>query len=323
MMTSPIQIQQLSKRYRSGFLIREIRALESVTFDVNQGEIFGFLGPNGAGKTTAIKILMGLMRPTSGSARVLGSAPDKAAAKRRIGFLPESPYFYEHLSACEVLKLTAALHGIPRERRRSLIDKMLDTVGLTQAQNGRLGKFSRGMLQRVGIAQALLHDPELVILDEPMGGLDPIGRKEFRDIIVGLREQGKTVFFSTHILQDVEMICDRVGILVKGRLVSVGRLDEILSTKVEAVELTVRNIGEAALRASGAQILQVLPGEDKLLVTVPGEADADAVLKALIAQGGKLISLVSRTRTLEDYFMAQVRGPEIGARGAGKEEQAK
>jgi ABC-2 type transport system ATP-binding protein len=305
-MTLPISIQQLSKRYRSGFLIREIRALESVTFDVQPGEIFGFLGPNGAGKTTAIKILMGLMRPTSGAATVLGERPDSAKAKNRVGFLPESPYFYEHLSAREILELSARLHGIRGPARKERIDRMLTTVGLAGAQKGRLGKFSRGMLQRVGIAQALLHEPELVVLDEPMGGLDPIGRKEFRDIIVGLRARGRTVFFSTHILQDVELICDRVAILVGGRLVSLGRLDEIVTRGIEDIELAVRNITAPAIQASGVAVRQVLPGEDQLMIVVANEADAQQMLKYVLAQGGRLVSMTPRTRTLEDYFMSQV-----------------
>jgi ABC-2 type transport system ATP-binding protein len=306
-MPLPIQTFQLSKRYRSGFLIREIRALESLTLEVQEGEIFGFLGPNGAGKTTAIKILIGLTRPTSGSALVLGDRPEAARTKQRIGFLPESPYFYEYLSAREILELSAELHGIPRNERSARVSRMLETVRLTDAQNGRLGKFSRGMLQRVGVAQALLHDPELVLLDEPMGGLDPIGRKEFRDIIVRLREQGKTVFFSTHILQDVEMICDRVGILVGGRLVSVGRLDEILAGEVETFELTIRNVNESAIRASGISAEQILPGGDKLMVTVRSEADVEALLKLISLNGGKLVSLVPQTRTLEEYFLRTVK----------------
>ena len=303
----PISMSGVSKRFRSGFLIRQIRALESLSLEVEAGEIFGFLGPNGAGKTTAIKIMMGLSRPTAGTCTILGEPPDSASVKQRIGFLPEAPYFYEHLSAREILELSADLCAIPRKEKKARVDAMLAMVGLTSAQHGRLGRFSRGMLQRVGIGQALLHEPELVILDEPMGGLDPIGRKEFRDIIVGLRDQGKTVFFSTHILQDVEMICDRVGILVSGRLVSLGRLDETLSTKVEAIELTVQNVSEADVRASGAQITSVLPGEDKLLVTVPAGADADRLLQAVLARGGRLLSMVPRTGTLEEFFMGQVR----------------
>lgn len=317
-MTLPISIRELSKRYRSGFLIREIRALESLTLDVQPGEIFGFLGPNGAGKTTTIKILMGLMRPTSGSALVLGSPPDSAAVKNRVGFLPESPYFYEHLSAREVLELTADLHGIPQSERRKKIDAMLETVGLVRAQHARLRGFSRGMLQRVGIGQALLHEPELVILDEPMGGLDPIGRKEFRDIIVGLRAQGRTVFFSTHILADVELICDRVAIVVGGRAVAVGRLDEIVSRGIEAVELTVRGIDEPTLRASGVSLLKAIPGEDKVMVTVPSEADAERLTRYVLAQSGRVVSLAARTRTLEEYFMAQVQDAAAAGRGGGQ-----
>jgi ABC-2 type transport system ATP-binding protein len=306
-MSVPIQINQLTKRYRSGFLIREIQALDSVSFEVGQGEVFGFLGPNGAGKTTAIKILVGLTRPTSGWARVMGEKPDSVAGKRSLGFLPESPYFYDHLSAREFLELSGQLNGVPGRELAERVTKMLETVKLTQAANARLRGFSRGMLQRVGIAQALLHNPKLVILDEPMGGLDPIGRKEFRDIILGLRDAGRTVFFSSHILQDVEMICDRVAILVAGRLVSLGRLDEILKTEIETFEVTVRNISEDAIRAGGVAVQQVLPGDDKLLIILRHEADVEALLKLVVARSGKLVSLVPRTRTLEDFFMSKVR----------------
>jgi ABC-2 type transport system ATP-binding protein len=319
-MPQPIQIHELSKRYRSGFLIREIRALNSVTFDVRAGEIFGFLGPNGAGKTTAIKILVGLTRATSGRASVLGEPPESVAAKRGLGFLPESPYFYDHLTARELLVLSGQLNGVPRPELRERVARMLETVKLTPAADARLRGFSRGMLQRVGIAQALLHNPKLVILDEPMGGLDPIGRKEFRDIILGLRDSGRTVFFSSHILQDVEMICDRVAILVDGKLVSVGRLDEILSAEVDTFEVTARNISEDALRTSGVRVQQILPGDDKLLVVVRSEADVEALLKLLAARNGRLISLVPRTRTLEDFFMSQVRSQGSGARGQGSGE---
>jgi ABC-2 type transport system ATP-binding protein len=306
-MPVPIQLHNLSKRFRSGFLIREIRALESVSFQVEPGEIFGFLGPNGAGKTTAIKIIMGLTRPSGGTCTVLGSSPNTPAVKRRIGFLPEAPYFYEHLSAREVLELSADLCGIPRDQRQGRVDRMLEMVSMSSAQHGRLGKFSRGMLQRVGIAQALLHDPELVVLDEPMGGLDPIGRKEFREIIVGLRNQGKTVFFSTHILQDVEMICDRVGIVVAGRLASVGRLDAIVSAEVESIELTFRDVSEAAVRAGGVKIMSIIPSEKLLLATVHTEEEADHLIARMAAAGGKLVSMAPRTHTLEDFFVKQVR----------------
>jgi len=318
MSVPPVQFQSLTKRYRSGFLIREIRALSGVTFEVRPGEIFGFLGPNGAGKTTAIKILVGLTRPTSGSARVMGESPDSVRGKTQIGFLPESPYFYEHLTAREFLVLSGQLNGVPRGELGARAAQTLEMVKLVRAADTRLRGFSRGMLQRVGIAQALLHNPKLVILDEPMGGLDPIGRKEFRDIILGLRDSGRTVFFSTHILQDVEMICDRVATLVDGRLVSVGRLDEILSAEVDTFEITARSISADAVRSSGVRFQQLLPGDDKLLLVVRSEAEVEAVLKLLAARNGKLVSLIPRNRTLEDFFMSQVHGQGAGAGGQGR-----
>jgi ABC-2 type transport system ATP-binding protein len=284
-----------------------------VSFDVNPGEVFGFLGPNGAGKTTAIKILVGLTRPTSGWAKVMGEPPDLVAGKRELGFLPESPYFYDHLSAREFLELSGQLNGVPRGELDERVTRMLLTVKLNDAANARLRGFSRGMLQRVGIAQALLHEPKLVILDEPMGGLDPIGRKEFRDIILSLRDAGRTVFFSSHILQDVEMICDRVAILVSGKLVSLGRLHEILSQEVDTFEVTLQNVSEDAIRSGDARFQQILPSGDKLLVIVRSEAEVEALLKLLAARNGKLVSLVPHTRTLEDFFMSKVRDQGQGS----------
>ncbi len=223
-----IETEHLGKGFTVGFLGREIVALSDLCLEVQQGEVFGFLGPNGAGKTTTIKMLMGLIHPTSGTARLLGQLVDNLKMKARVGFLPETSYFYEYLTASEVLSFCAKLFKLPKERRKERVQTLLKEVGLESAAHLQLRKFSKGMLQRIGIAQALINDPELIILDEPMSGLDPIGRKQMREIILRLKAAGKTVFFSSHITHDVEMICDRVGILVQGRLLKVGSLKEIL-----------------------------------------------------------------------------------------------
>jgi ABC-2 type transport system ATP-binding protein len=296
----------LSKTYHSGFRLRRTQALTDVTVDVQRGEIFGFLGPNGAGKTSFIKILLGLSRPTSGIVTVLGRSPRDAEAKARIGFLPEQPYFYDYLTAREFLQLAAKLAGVGPADVRGRVNGLLRTVRMEPAADAQMRTFSRGMLQRVGIAQALVGEPELVVLDEPMGGLDPIGRKEFRDIIVGLREWGKTVFFSTHILSDVEMICDRVGTIIGGRMVEVGRLSEILTQDIESVEVTVRGAGGKFRKALERIAQQSIESGDMLLLTVASETDVDRVAAVAREADARIYAIVPRRRTLEDYFMAHV-----------------
>jgi ABC-2 type transport system ATP-binding protein len=223
-----ISVQGLTKTYASGWPWRApIVALTNLALSVERGEIYGFLGPNGAGKTTTLKILLGLMSATSGRAYVLGQPAGHVETRAKIGFLPESPYFYDYLTAEEFLGFYGRLAGLERSMIHRRVAELLELVGLADARTRQLRKFSKGMLQRVGLAQALIHDPELIILDEPMSGLDPIGRKQVRDLILGLRERGKTVFFSSHIISDVEVLCDRVGIVVKGKLLASGRIEDL------------------------------------------------------------------------------------------------
>ncbi|MBA3539328.1 MAG: ABC transporter ATP-binding protein, partial [Deltaproteobacteria bacterium] len=239
-----IEVADLRKTYRTPFRRRKVEALRGVTFAVPRGQIFGFGGPNGAGKTTTIRTLMGLIRPTSGHAKLLGHALPSRAARFRVGFLPESPYFYDYLTVPELLDLAGRLFGIPAAVRRKRADELIERVGLGRARTQNLKKFSKGMLQRAGLAQALMNDPELVVLDEPMSGLDPIGRKEIRDLILELRDQGKTVFFSTHILSDVEAITDQVAIVARGQLVAQGSPAELVKRAVLGVDVIVRMAGE-------------------------------------------------------------------------------
>ena len=213
-----IAVEKLSKEFKTGVRLKRVRAVVDATFEVRPGEVFGFVGPNGAGKTTTIRTLMGLIRPSSGRCLVFGQPVPSRQARARLGFLPETPYFYDYLTVGELLDLAGRLFGLPHGVRKKRADELIEKVGLTRARTQPLKKFSKGMLQRAGLAQALMNDPELVVLDEPMSGLDPIGRKEVRDLILELRDQGKTVFFSTHILSDVEAITDRVAIIVKGEL---------------------------------------------------------------------------------------------------------
>ena len=256
-----IVTEALSKSYPSGWPGRPpFVALDGLSLTVRRGEIFGFLGPNGAGKTTTLKILLGLVRATSGRAFLLGESVGDVATRRRIGFLPESPYFYDYLTAEEFLGFYGQLAGLSRAVTTQRVDDLLQLVGLAEARGRQLRKFSKGMLQRIGLAQALIHDPELVILDEPMTGLDPVGRKQVRDLILSLRDRGKTVFFSTHILHDVEMICDRVGIVMKGRLVASGRVDELVrqdhTQSVEVVCQQIKTDGNALINSFATRVLQ-------------------------------------------------------------------
>src|SRR5712692_4755616 len=240
---TPIRTDGLTKEFRLGLGRQRVVALDRLNLEVNQGEIFGFLGHNGAGKTTAIKLLLGLLTPTAGTAWILDRPITDVAVKQEVGFLPESPYFYEYLTAEEFLTFYGQLFGLGGQRLARKVDELLEMVRITDARRLPLRKFSKGMLQRVGLAQALINDPQLVILDEPMSGLDPIGRREVRDIILQLKDRGKTVFFSTHILPDVEMICDRVGILVRGRLRSVGAIHELVgASAVTSVEVIVEGL---------------------------------------------------------------------------------
>jgi len=302
-----IVTDNLSKSYASGWPGRPpFVALDGLSLTVGRGEIFGFLGPNGAGKTTTLKILMGLVRATSGTAQLLGQPAGDVATRRRIGFLPESPYFYDYLTAEEFLGFYGRLAGLNHAALALRVAELLELVGLVEARTRQLRKFSKGMLQRIGLAQALVHDPELIILDEPMTGLDPIGRKQVRDLILSLRDCGKTVFFSTHILHDVEMICDRVGIVMKGRLVASGRVDELvrqdLTQSVEVVCQQLKVEGNAFIHSLATRVLQ--QGQQCLIV-LPTPDAVDALVGEIRRQGGRLLSVTPHKASLEDLFFQE------------------
>ena len=303
-----IEIQGLSKNYAVGFWKKQIRpALKSLDLKVNVGETFGFLGPNGAGKTTTLKLLMGIIFPTAGSATILGKDLFDPEIKRKIGFLPEQPYFYDYLSAPELLDYYARLSGVPASQRRQRISDLLKRVGLGDVGNKQLRKFSKGMLQRVGIAQAIIHDPEVVFLDEPMSGLDPLGRHEVRELIQQLKDEGKTIFFSTHILSDAETLCDRVAVIHKGELRGVGVVNDFRSNIAEKTEVVW--VGTAALAAVRQLVLEHHETGDTVRATVQS-ADLDSVLDKLRQQRARLISVTPVHRTLEEYFLAQTREEE-------------
>jgi ABC-2 type transport system ATP-binding protein len=304
--TAVIEVNDLTKTYLTPFARKRVEALRGVTFSVEEGQIFGFVGPNGAGKTTTIRMMMGLIRPTSGSIKLLGRALPSRAARERVGFLPEAPYFYDYLTVPELLDLTGRLFGISATLRKQRADELIDRVGLGRARTQSLKKFSKGMLQRAGLAQALMNDPELVILDEPMSGLDPIGRKEVRDLIVSLREAGKTVFFSTHILSDVEAITDRVAIIARGSLQTSGTPAELVAKTILGVDITVRLPVDKELGSlvDGAKTVRRV-GEE-ISLQLPASTDVDAWLTAAHGVGAKIVQVSPRHETLEDLFVREI-----------------
>ncbi len=302
--TPVIEIQGLTKDYPVGhWRPGKRRSLDNLTLQVEEGEVFGFLGPNGAGKTTTLKLLMGLIFPTAGSARVLGHSIDDIRMHRDIGYLPEQPYFYDYLTARELLDYYARFSGYETEERRERVARFLDRVGLAAAADTQLRKFSKGMLQRAGIAQAIVHDPKVVFLDEPMSGLDPVGRREVRDIIQDLKQQGRTVFFSTHILSDAEMLCDRVAVLVGGKLQGVGAPSDLVSVEVQGMEILFEARDGIALPASITS--RSLPIGQRYHMQVP-ESELYAVLDLLRAANARILSVAPVRPTLEDYFFRLV-----------------
>ena len=301
-----IDVRDLRKTYRTPFRRKKVEALRGVTFAVKRGHIFGFVGPNGAGKTTTIRTLMGLIRPTSGSATILGHEIPSRAARFKVGFLPESPYFYDYLTIEELLDLAGRLFGLDAATRTKRADELIERVGLSRARGQSLKKFSKGMLQRAGLAQALMNDPEVVVLDEPTSGLDPIGRKEVRDLILELRDHGKTVLFSSHILTDIEAIADQVAIVARGALQSLGTPAELVKRTVLGIDIKVRLAPEvdAATLVEGAS--HVRRTGDELALTLAADGDVDEWLQRAHAVGAKVLAIEPRHETLEDLFLRRV-----------------
>jgi ABC-2 type transport system ATP-binding protein len=309
-MDTVIEIDGLTKDYEVGFLKKKkARALDHLTLEVHRGEIFGFLGPNGAGKTTTLKLLLRLIYPTEGTARILGHSIDDVDTRARIGYLPENPYFYDYLSGRELLEYTAALFGMAKTSARQKAVELLEMVGLEPARADRqLRKYSKGMLQRIGIAQALVNDPEVVFLDEPMSGLDPIGRREVRDLLLVLRKQNKTVFFSSHILSDVEALCDRAAILSQGRLLRCGTVQELTGNEDSSLEIVAIGIDQTALDKLShaiASLLSATSTPNGVQLVLRDENEVDAILAMIRQYGGKLVSINPKRRSLEDIFSKQ------------------
>jgi ABC-2 type transport system ATP-binding protein len=302
-----IETEGLTKDYLVGFWKkRPYRALDHLTIAVEQGEVFGFLGPNGAGKSTALKLLMQLIYPTSGTARILGRPVGDLGVRRRIGFLAENPSFYDYLTAEELLTYFASLFDVPASDRAARVSRVLDEVGIGRERRMRLRSYSKGMVQRVGIAQALINQPELVFFDEPMSGLDPLGRRDVRRLLLRLRDRGCTVFFSSHILSDAEALCTRVAIVAQGRLAAGGRLTDIVGVDVLGWELVVDRVSPEALEAVHGQVTTVTALHDgRYTIELPPDAP-EAAVQRLTAAGARVVSLNPIRRTLEDYFVQHV-----------------
>jgi ABC-2 type transport system ATP-binding protein len=321
-MASAIRIDGLTKDYAVGFWRkRPYRALDALSLEVAPGEVFGFLGPNGAGKTTTLKLLMQLIFPTAGHAEILGRPVGDVAVRHRIGFLPENPYFYDNLTAEELLHYFGELFGQPPAERRARIPALLDSVGIGAERRLQLRKFSKGMIQRVGIAQALLNDPEVVFLDEPMSGLDPLGRRDVRSLILSLRDQGRTIFFSSHILSDAEALCSRVGVVAAGRLTATGRLSDLLAFETRGWELVVSDLEAGVVERLGPQVsraVEISPG--RYTLELPADARPERLVPELAAAGAQVISLNPIRATLEDFFVRHVTETGAGARAAFTED---
>lgn len=310
-MDTTIEIENLTKDYETGFWVKKkVRALDGLTLSVKPGQIFGFLGGNGAGKTTTIKILMRLIFPTAGSARILGSDIADVQMHSRIGYCPENPYFYDYLTARELMDYFGELFGFDAATRKNKTADLLTRVGLDEKDwNKQLRKFSKGMLQRVGLAQSLINDPEIVFMDEPMSGLDPMGRREVRELIAGLREKGMTVFMSTHILSDIEALCDEVAILRKGKLAAAGNLEDLLmsSGEQQSFEINVKGVsadvlGSALSGIGGAEVHSKPNGAN---ISVMDENDVETALSAIKKAGGKLVSVQPVKQSLEELFVRE------------------
>lgn len=318
--TPAIEVRALQKTFRVGFWRRKVRAVKDLSFTVHENEIVGLVGPNGAGKTTTMKALTGLIHPDEGTVELFGRSCSSVASRESLGYLPENPYFYEHLSAEELLKFYGNLFGLSGKILDERIDQLISRVGLDHARGRPLKKFSKGMRQRAGLAQALINDPELVILDEPQTGLDPVGRKEVRDLIFELKKEGKTILFSSHILPDVEAVCDRVVVIHKGRNMETGTLSELTGDRISALELVVHTDDEESLEDLPDLLSKERRGETWVL-RFPGNADSNAVIREALDRGHDVRSMMRQREDLENVFVRDTYGSDEPAATSDDEEE--
>jgi len=298
-----LEVKGLRKVFHIGFFRKRVEAVNGTSFNVRRGEIFGLLGPNGAGKTTTIKSILRLIFPTEGDIRIFGRSGGDREAAKRVGYMPENPYVYQYLRPLEFLDLCGRLVGIPKAARRARSEQMIDSVGLRHAVDRPIGKLSKGMMQRIGLAQALLHDPEMLVLDEPMSGLDPIGRKEVRDILLEQRAHGKTLLFTSHILSDVELLCDRVVIMQHGKITSEGKVHDLLESAGRRVEIQLSGASPSLKNSLGSRGTVLDDGAGHLTLQVEGQKTVDEVLRISNAAGARLDALIPERQTLENLFM--------------------
>ena len=309
-MTQAILVEGLQKTFRQGFFMRRVEAVKGISFAVEAGEIFGFLGPNGAGKTTTIKMLTGLIRPTGGRAVVFGHTTPSPEAMKKVGFLPENPYIYPYLTPREFVTLSGRLSGLFGSHLRARVEASLERTAIAYAADRQVRRLSKGMVQRTGLAAAIVSDPELLLLDEPMSGLDPVGRKEVRDLILEEKKRGKTVFFSTHILSDVETLCDRVVILRRGETVVSGRVRDLLRAEVRRIEVTLADVSPALRERLIGDGLTVQEAGGHVVIEIEGDDRVPKVLAAALEQSARVVEVAPRRETLEDLFMRRAIGAD-------------
>ncbi|SET31118.1 ABC transporter ATP-binding protein [Stigmatella erecta] len=313
--TLAIETRDLSKTYRLGFWMnKRVLALQGLTLNIQPGQVYGLLGPNGAGKSTTIKILMNLVQATSGSAAIFGHAPDSKEARRNVGFLPENPAPYEYLTGEEFVRLAGQLVGLSGQELDRRVKEVLGAVGMSRTAGLQIRRYSKGMVQRIGLAQAIVGQPKLLVLDEPTSGLDPVGRREIRDLILQERERGTTVLFCTHIIPDVEALCNRVAVLVNGRLAREGSVQELLTTQVPVVELTIEGLALESVRNLGHPLEQAQDLTNRVLVRA-ANAHVQPLLKSVLEAGGRVTQLQSARFSLEDLFlqaMSEARHGTVG-----------
>jgi len=298
-----LEVEGLRKTFHIGFFRKRVEAVRRASFSVRRGEIFGLLGPNGAGKTTTIKSILRLIFPSEGEIRIFGRPAGDREAAKRIGYMPENPYVYQYLKPLEFLDLCGRLVGMPLDDRRHRSEVMIDKVGLRHAVDRPIGKFSKGMMQRIGLAQALLHDPELLILDEPMSGLDPIGRKEVRDVLLEQRARGKTLLFTSHILSDVELLCDRVVIMQRGEITSEGNVHDLLESTGHRVEIRLSGASKTLRDSLASRSAIVEAGDGYLTLRAEGQQAVDEILRISSAAGARLDAMIPERQTLESLFL--------------------